>query len=124
MAMATRPCPKLMTVNVHVTSDNLWVKLWKSNVWPGLSLSDLFNLGLVYFHHRPSAFEIPYTFNIHDSPVTCTQFCNDCPRDFITSLGTTASSRTRKRQLQRGDSMQVNIEFGYSSLVFSVTTFI
>lgn len=70
----------------------------------------------VYFLHRPSAFEIPYTFNIHESPVTCTQFCSECPREFIMSLESTASSRTRKRQLQRGDSVRVRTESG----VFSV----
>ncbi|KAL9968678.1 hypothetical protein ACROYT_G020796 [Oculina patagonica] len=55
---------------------------------------------------KPSSFEVPYTFNIHESPVTCTQFCSDCPRDFIMALESTASSRTRKRQLQRGESTQ------------------
>ena len=70
----------------------------------------------VCFLHRPSAFEIPYTFNIHESPVTCTQFCSECPREFIMSLESTASSRTRKRQLQRGDSVRVRTE----SCIFSL----
>ena len=114
MAMATKTHPKLMKVNLHVTYAHLKVKLLKSHAGQ-FHRSQMCLIFSVYFLHRPSAFEIPYTFNIHESPVTCTQFCSDCPRDFITSLGTTASSRTRKRQLQRGDSTQVRFKFGISS---------
>ncbi|XP_068755727.1 syntaxin-binding protein 5-like isoform X2 [Montipora capricornis] len=53
---------------------------------------------------KSMAFEIPYTFNIHDSPITCTQFCSDCPRDFLSALGAAAGSRSRKRQLPRENS--------------------
>lgn len=55
---------------------------------------------------KSTAMEVPYTFNIHESPVTCTQFYSECPQDFMMALGSTASSRTRKRQLQRGESTQ------------------
>ena len=50
---------------------------------------------------RPTTLEVPYAFNVHESPVTCTQFYSECPKDFIKALSSTAVSRTRKRQLQR-----------------------
>lgn len=53
---------------------------------------------------KPTALEVPYAFNIHESPVTCTQFYSECPKDFIKALSSTAVSRTRKRQLQRESS--------------------
>lgn len=53
-----------------------------------------------------TSFEVPYTFNIHDSPVTCTQFCSDCPSDFLKALGAAVGGRSKKRQLHRENSQQ------------------
>ncbi|XP_015759127.1 PREDICTED: syntaxin-binding protein 5-like [Acropora digitifera] len=59
-----------------------------------------------YCLHRLTSFEVPYTFNIHDSPVTCTQFCSDCPSDFLKALGAAVGGRSKKRQLLRENSQQ------------------
>lgn len=61
-----------------------------------------------YCLHRLTSFEVPYTFNIHDSPVTCTQFCSDCPSDFLKALGAAVGGRSKKRQLHRENSQQVS----------------
>lgn len=61
-----------------------------------------------YCLHRLTSFEVPYTFNIHDSPVTCTQFCSDCPSDFLKALGAAVGGRSKKRQFHRENSQQVS----------------
>jgi len=38
-------------------------------------------------------FSLPYTFNIHESPVTCLQFYPECPNDLLTALHGLASAQ-------------------------------
>ena len=83
--------------------DTCWLKL----KWVRQDGIDDFCV-LYFVIHRPYMFEVPYTFNIHESPVTCTQFYCDCPVDFLKALNSATVSRTRKRQLQRDCSSQVN----------------
>ena len=40
----------------------------------------------------------------NDSPVTCTQFCSDCPKDFIKALSAAPGSRTKRKQFHRENS--------------------
>ncbi|XP_031573788.1 syntaxin-binding protein 5-like isoform X2 [Actinia tenebrosa] len=54
---------------------------------------------------KPLAYDVPYTFEIHESPVTCTQYFSDCPPDLIADLGSLAS-RLKKRNLTREASRQ------------------
>ena len=64
----------------------------------------LFHAVMHCYPFRSTTFEVPYTFNIHESPVTCTQFYSECPKDFIKALSSTASGRSKKRQLLRENS--------------------
>ncbi|XP_048577354.1 syntaxin-binding protein 5 [Nematostella vectensis] len=54
---------------------------------------------------KPVTFDVPYAFEIHESPVTCTQYITECPPDLIRALRE-VGGRPKKKLLQREASRQ------------------
>ena len=49
----------------------------------------------------PSWFSLPYTFDIHESPVTCISFFPECPNDLVMALHLMVTQKENPNQSKR-----------------------